>query len=176
MDTPITHGALRAIRRLLRAADRGERKLAAATGLTPSQLLVLQEVERRGEITPGAVATTLQFGQATVTNIVDRLEAMVLVSRRRSDRDKRRVLLHVTQHGEEMLRAAPDLLHNRFQERFVTLADWEQAMILAALERLNDLLDARDIDAAPLIDAGPIDRSLLAGGHPPAPGNRDPAA
>jgi len=33
-------------------------------------------------------------------------------------------------------------------------------MILAALERLGQLLDAADIDAAPLIDAGIIDRSL----------------
>jgi hypothetical protein len=33
-------------------------------------------------------------------------------------------------------------------------------MILAALERLSDLLDAKDIDAAPLIDTGVIDRSV----------------
>ena len=31
-------------------------------------------------------------------------------------------------------------------------------MILAALERLGELLDADQIDAAPLIDAGAIDR------------------
>jgi hypothetical protein len=33
-------------------------------------------------------------------------------------------------------------------------------MILAALERLGEILDASDIDAAPLLDAGAIDRSL----------------
>jgi hypothetical protein len=33
-------------------------------------------------------------------------------------------------------------------------------MILSALERLGQLLDATDIDAAPLIDTGVIDRSL----------------
>ncbi|HWW65468.1 MAG TPA: MarR family transcriptional regulator [Sphingomonadaceae bacterium] len=165
MDMHVTQAALRAIRRLLRAADQGGRKLAVVTGLTPSQLLVLQEIERRDGITPSAIATTLQFGQATVTNIVDRLEILGLVTRQRSDHDKRRILLHATPQGEEMLRAAPDLLHNRFQERFATLAEWEQAMILAALERLNELLDAKEIDAAPLIDAGPIDRALKAGEH-----------
>jgi hypothetical protein len=33
-------------------------------------------------------------------------------------------------------------------------------MILAALERLGELLDASEIDAAPLIDTGVIDRSV----------------
>jgi DNA-binding MarR family transcriptional regulator len=160
METPITNAVLRAIRRVLRAADQGGRKLAAATGLTPSQLLVLQEIERRGETTPSAVAGALQFGQATVTNIVDRLEATALVTRQRSDRDKRQMLLRITADGQAMLEAAPDLLQNRFQERFGALAAWEQAMILAALERLGELLDATKIDAAPLIDAGVIDRSL----------------
>jgi len=33
-------------------------------------------------------------------------------------------------------------------------------MILSALERLSVILDASDIDAAPLIDGGVIDRSV----------------
>src|SRR3546814_379154 len=160
MEKQITNAVLRAIRRVLRATDQGGRKLAAATGLTPSQLLVLQEIERRGETTPSALAAALQFGQATVTNIVDRLETTGLATRRRSDRDKRQMLLRITADGQAMLEAAPDLLQNRFQDRFGILPAWEQAMILAALARLGELLDATDIDAAPLIDAGIIDRSL----------------
>jgi DNA-binding MarR family transcriptional regulator len=159
MEKQITNAVLRAIRRVLRAADMGGRKLAVATGLTPSQLLVLQEIERCGETTPGAVAATLQFGQATVTNIVDRLEESRLALRRRGERDKRQVLLRITTQGSDLLSAAPDLLQHRFQERFGALPAWEQAMILAAMERLGELLDATDIDAAPLLDVGVIDRS-----------------
>ena len=160
MDGQITHAALRAIRRILRAADQGGRRLAAATGLTPSQLLVLQEIKRRGETTPSAIAAALQFGQATVTNIVDRLEAGGLATRERSDKDKRQMILRVTGQGRERLETAPDLLQERFHKHFGTLPAWEQAMILAALERLGQLLDANDIDAAPLIDTGRIDRSV----------------
>ena len=159
MEPEITNAALRAIRRILRAADQGGRRLAVATGLTPSQLLVLQEIERRGETTPSAVAASLQFGQATVTNIVDRLTAAGVVTRRRSDRDKRQILLQATPQGRAALDSAPDLLQQRFRERYAALPAWEQAMILAALERLGLILDASDIDAAPLIDTGLIDRS-----------------
>jgi DNA-binding MarR family transcriptional regulator len=158
MENAITNNALRAIRRILRATDLGGRKLAAATGLTPSQLLVLQQIERSTETTPSVIAAALEFGQATVTNIVDRLVGEELVSRRRSDRDKRQILLRITENGRHRLGDAPDLLQERFRARFEELPPWEQAMMLASLERLAQMLDAADMDAAPLIDAGVIDR------------------
>lgn len=155
----MTNAILRALRRILRASDRGVRRLASATGLTPSQMLVLQQIERGGETTPSAVAASLQFGQATVTNILDRLEMAGYVTRRRGERDKRQMLLNVTDKGRLMLNTAPDLLQEQFQDRFAALPAWEQAMMLASLERLSSLLDAEDIDAAPIIDTGVIDRS-----------------
>jgi hypothetical protein len=57
-----------------------------------------------------------------------------------------------------MLSSAPDMMQDRFQDRFAQLPDWEQAMIVAMLERLTALLNADGIDAAPVIDAGAIDR------------------
>jgi DNA-binding MarR family transcriptional regulator len=158
MDKTLADAVLRAIRRVFLATDQSGRKLAATTGLTPSQLLVLQQIEASGETTPSIVAITLQFGQATVTNIVDRLEMDGLVTRRRGDKDKRQILLGVTERGVALLKRAPDLLQNRFQDRFGNLPPWEQAMILAGLERLGELLGASEIDAAPLMDSGAIDR------------------
>src|SRR5690606_34708761 len=159
MNSEITINALRAIRRILRAADLNGRRLSNATGLTPSQLIVLQEIERRGETTPSRIAAALQFGQATVTNIVDRLVAGGLMIRQRDERDKRQMILRITSEGRDVLLQAPDLLQQRFSTRFEELPAWERAMILAALERLSELLEAEDIDAAPRIDTGVIDRS-----------------
>lgn len=159
MDGDLTAPTLRALRRILRAADRGSRSLAAATGLTPSQLLVLQEIEQRAGTTGGALAAALQFGPATITNIVDRLEAAGLVTRQRSAEDKRQVILAATEAGRTAIASAPDLLQTRFNEGFAHLPLWERAMILTALDRLGGLLGAEAIDAAPLLDAGAIDRS-----------------
>jgi len=160
METSLANPALRALRRILRATDRVTKSLATTTGTTPSQLLVLQEIEQRGEATPSAIASALQFGQPTVTSIVDRLVASELVTRRRSAEDRRQILLQVTDTGREVLDAAPDLLQTQFRERFLALPVWEQAMILSTLDRLGELLGAESIDAAPLIDAGVIDRSV----------------
>lgn len=158
MIEPRTESALRAIRRLLRAAVMSEKQLAAATGLTPSQLVVLQDVARHGETTAGAIASAVQFSQATVTSLVDRLVERGFVVRSRREQDRRQVWVSITADGSGVLSSAPDMIHDRFQDRFEQLPDWEQAMVVAMLERLTALLNADSIDAAPVIDAGAIDR------------------
>lgn len=114
----------------------------------------------RKSATPGMIAQALQFSQATITAIVDRLEALGFVQRQRSERDKRQFHLSTLPGGKAALADAPDPLQMIFTERFVALPPWEQAMILAAVERLATLMDAQDIDAAPLLDSGLIDRSV----------------
>ncbi|PZQ21216.1 MAG: MarR family transcriptional regulator [Sphingopyxis macrogoltabida] len=159
MDSEIANATLKALRRVLRATEGGTRRLAAATGLTPSQLLVLREIDAGDDVTPGVVAQRLQFSHATITAIVDRLVDLGLASRARSAQDKRRVLLETTEPGRLRLREAPDMLQEKFEAAFAALPGWEQAMILAGVERLADLLGAGDVDAAPLLDTGAIDRA-----------------
>lgn len=159
MDSQIATATLRALRRVLRASEHSTKKLAAATGLTPSQLLVLREIDAEGEVTPGVVAQRLQFSHASITAIVDRLEALGFATRLRSEQDKRRMLLHVTDPGRRCLADAPDILQEVFAARFTTLPPWEQAMILAGMERLSGILGATETDAAPLLDSGAIDRA-----------------
>lgn len=158
MESEIANATLRALRRVLRATEGGTRRLAVATGLTPSQLLVLREIDAGEDVTPGVVAQRLKFSHATITAIVDRLVALDLVTRTRSAQDKRKVLLEVTGSGRRRLVDAPDMLQVKFESAFAMLPGWEQAMILAGTERLADLLGAGDHDAAPLLDAGAIDR------------------
>ncbi len=140
MEIDLTPAALLALRKILDAAELENRKMAAATGLTSSQALVLRQIGGHETITPSAVATALGFGQATITNIVDRLVAAQLVTRTRGLADKRQVLLQVTDLGRERLQASPFPLQMRFSQGYAGLASWEQAMILAALERLDGLL------------------------------------
>lgn len=159
MNPEIANATLKALRRILRATEGGNRKLAAATGLTPSQLLVLREIDADTAVTPGVVAQKLQFSHATITAIVDRLVELDLATRSRSDQDKRRMLLTISDRGRQCLAEAPDMMQEIFALRFAALPTWEQAMILAATERLANILGAGDMDAAPLLDTGAIDRA-----------------
>ncbi|GLI98999.1 MarR family winged helix-turn-helix transcriptional regulator [Sphingobium sp. BS19] len=159
MDSDLSNLTLQALRRILRATEIGSRKLATTTGLTPSQMLVLREIDTRAQATPSAIAAALKFSQATITNVVDRLVGSGLVTRARSDRDKRQSILSLTVKGREALACAPDMLQSQFTDRFRSLAAWEQAMILATLEKLSLILGVQDMDVAPVLDSGVIDRS-----------------
>jgi hypothetical protein len=49
---------------------------------------------------------------------------------------------------------APKPLQDRFVDRFTKLESWEQHHIVAALERVATMMDAEDLDAAPLLLSG----------------------
>jgi DNA-binding MarR family transcriptional regulator len=160
MENELIASTWRAIHKILRTAETGERKLADSTGLTSSQVQVMQEIARCGDVTPSEVAHALQLSQASITNIVDRLEELQLATRRRGEKDKRQVRLTLTVRGAAMLESATDLLQNRVGQRFDELASWEQAMILTALERLADLLDTGGVDGLHAIRHGAADRAV----------------
>lgn len=152
--------ALVALRRILRATELNSRLLANRTGLTTSQFIILQIVAHHGKVSPSTVARSARLTQATVTSLVDKLEKNRLVTRRRDTEDRRRIWIEVTAAGRRSLETSPDLLHDRFRERFRQLEDWEQAMIITSLERVSTMLDAGAIDASPVLDIGDIDRLL----------------
>lgn len=152
--------ALIALRRIMRATELNSRLLATRTGLTTSQLIVLQIVARNGKAMPSTVARAAGLTQATVTSLVDKLERRRLVTRRRDTVDRRRIWIEVTSDGKKVLAGSPDLLQDRFQQSFRRLEAWEQAMIITALERVSGMLDAGAIDASPVLDIGDLDRLL----------------
>ncbi len=104
-----------------------------------------------GEVPIGDLAKAVSLGQATVTGIIDRLEARSLVTRNRSTEDRRKVLVRTTPSCEQLLAAAPPFLQESFQVRFQKLEEWEQLMILAALMRLGSLMEARKGEIAPFL-------------------------
>lgn len=99
----------------------------------------------------------MHISQATLTGIVDRLEVRGMVERERSSVDRRRVMVASTAAAKDVLRTAPPLLHDSFIEGFGALPEWEQTQILASLQRLVALMEARDISAGPILAAEPLD-------------------
>lgn len=161
--------ALIALRRIVRVTELNARKLAAQSELTASQLLVMQLIARQGKALPSAIARDVDLKQATVTVLVNKLEDAGLVTKRRDTEDRRRVWVELTDAGRGALARSPDLLQNRFERGFADLEEWEQAMIIATLERIAALLDAETIDAAPVLDVGDLDR-IVEEGSGQAPG------
>jgi DNA-binding MarR family transcriptional regulator len=148
---PIENQVLVALRKIIRSIDMHSRNLVKYYGMTGPQLVILQEISRHDEITPGSLAKEASLSQATVTGILERLEKRGLISRRRSESDRRRVLIKTTPLADNMLDSGPPIMQVSFIEAFNRLQDWEQTMILSSLQHLVTLMNAESIDAAPIL-------------------------
>ena len=148
--------SLIALRRILRATDLFNRELAQSVGLTAPQFRVLQIVAEHGRRTATDISQQMRISQATVTSLVDKLVRQGMVFRERSETDRRQTNIMATEEGLQAIKDAPDPLQQRFVRKFSAMEDWEQAALIAALERVAAMLDAEDIDAAPVLDVGEI--------------------
>jgi DNA-binding MarR family transcriptional regulator len=158
-EKKITNEVLISIRKIIQMVDLHSRYLVKEVGLTGPQLTILNEVSRQGDISTGELARAISLSQATVTGILERLEKKQLIIRERCDRDRRKIIISVTHKCTELLSQAPPPLQESFVSSFHELENWEQLMILSSLQRLVALMDAKKIDAAPMLTTGPIDAS-----------------
>ncbi|MES9856809.1 MAG: MarR family transcriptional regulator [Sedimenticola sp.] len=141
------------LRQIIRAIDLHSKKLERESGSTGPQLLVMQSISRIDLVTAGQIANEVNLSQATVTTILDRLEKRAYVTRERSHEDKRKVMINLTEAGELMLKQAPALLQESFIDNFGGLKEWEQNLILSSLQRVAVMMQAGNLDAAPLLDS-----------------------
>ena len=142
------------LRQIIRATDLYSRQLSKQVGLTAPQLLILQAIQNLGAVSISKLSNEVSLSQATVTTILDRLETRGLVARHRSTQDKRVVHATLTDLGTSMLAQAPTPLQDLFNQRFGALEQWEQSMIVAALQRVAAMMNAEDLDASPLLHVG----------------------
>jgi len=146
--------SLIALRRILRATEMFGREVKRSAGVTPAQFRVLQIIGEKGQATATAISTRMRVSQATVTSLVDKLVGEGMVLREKSTQDRRQTNIHVTPKGRQTLASAPDPLQQRFVRKFSEMEDWEQAMLVANLERVAAMLDAHELDASPVLDTG----------------------
>ena len=145
-----TKTALSALRKILRKTELNSKALMRETGLTPSQLVFMQLLDDGAEHTAGSVAARIGITQATATTLIHKLEAQGVVMRRKGEADRRQVWLSLTDKGRRVLDIAPDGAHAQFHAEFSKLAEWEQLMLIAALERVAAMLGAEEDAAAVL--------------------------
>ena len=140
------------LRQIIRATDIHSKQLVKRSGLTIPQIMVLKAIHELGDVTIKRISAEVSLSQATVTTILNRLEERKFVERVRSNIDKRIVNVRLAEQGSQALSEAPSLLHERFIKNFESLERWEQTQILSSLQHVASMMDAEEIDAAPILD------------------------
>ena len=157
MDSDVsTDAVVSTLRQIIRAVDIQSKHLTKTFGLTGPQLLILKEIRKFPDRQISEISRNVSLSQATVTSILDRLEQQGFAERRRSQTDKRKVYILLTEKSEELLNLNPSLLQEKFSLRFGELAEWEKTMILSSLQRLATLLNAEGIRSHPILESGPL--------------------
>jgi len=147
---------LKAIRRMIQSVDLYSRRLASGHRITAPQLVCLLAILERGTVSVKGVAAEVHLSPSTVVGILDRLEAKGLIERHRSLKDRRLVQVTLTDQGRQTAEAAPSPLQGALAEAMDALPESEQAQIAESLERIVELMQVRHADAAPILQAGPI--------------------
>ncbi|MFA0346776.1 MarR family winged helix-turn-helix transcriptional regulator [Vibrio sp. 10N.222.55.C6] len=140
-----------AIRQIIRAIDLHSKKLSKEYGLTGPQLILMRAIQEMGNVTIKELSNHTNVSQATTTTIIDRLELNGYVQRVRSSSDRRKVHANLTEKGQELLNNAPPPLQDNFVKKFQNLETWEQSLLLSSMQRVSAMMNAEDIDAAPVL-------------------------
>ncbi len=150
---------LQSLRQSIRAIDLHSRRLAESYNITSPQLICLLEIEQSQPVTVTALARQVHLSPSTVVGIVDRLVDKGFVTRDRSTSDRRKVEIRMTTQGKALVDKAPSPLQETLAEQFKALSEEDQLNIVQSLERVVDMMGATNIDAAPMLETGPIDYS-----------------
>ena len=151
-----SNALLVALRQINRAIDLQSKKLERETGQTTPQLLLLKALETDGRAKPSVIAKSVHLSHATVTSIVDRLEKSGMVMREKSADDRRSVEIVLTDKGRECIENAPEMLQEDFLISLAQLEPWEQNLLISSVQRIAVMMDANQIESAPILEVGEI--------------------
>lgn len=148
---------LQSLRRVVRSIDIHSRKLSMQHDVTAPQLITLLAIREHGSLTIAELSKEVHLSSSTLVGIIDRLEGKQFVVRKRDTVDRRKILIHATKQGNEFAVQAPSPLQETLAQSLVQLNDLEQSTIALSLERIVELMEANELDAAPILQTGAID-------------------
>jgi DNA-binding MarR family transcriptional regulator len=131
-------GCLMGAERRLRGRDQHRK---TDDGLTIAQVRALFALDKTEAATAGEIAETARLSPASVTAMLDDLERDGIVTRVRSDSDRRRVLVTLTDEGRTVLKKRRRLWLKRWDTAMVDVPESDLEAAAKVLRRIGGLLD-----------------------------------
>ncbi len=112
------------------------KETAARHGLTGPQLTVIKMLETLGDLSLSRLSERIRAQNSTVTGIVDRMEREGLVTRARSETDRRVVHIQLTQKGLDIAQEVKVEPIQLFREALSSLSREDTKDLLRVLTKL----------------------------------------
>jgi DNA-binding MarR family transcriptional regulator len=152
-DPELLSDAQAAVGRSFKAAMGAVRRLRGREShrldpLSYAQYGLLFGLAEETELSGSQLAGSADLSPATVTQMLEHLETNGLVQRKRSERDKRVVLVSLTDRGRELVSERRARMEGLWQIALSGFTDEELATTAAVLDRLRELFDGYEEEAA----------------------------
>lgn len=148
------------IRQIIRSVNLESKRIEKEYGISIPQLLSLNFLNEKEafQASHKEIKDFLQLNASTVTGIIGRLEKKGLVARLPKREDKRVGLITITAKGAELLKKAPEPLHEQVSLKLKKLSPNALHDLQNAFDTIIDFLNIQEINAAPII-TGSIDET-----------------
>ena len=127
---------LKDLRILFQASQAHAREVEKDCGLSSAQLWMLWELHNFPGLRVSELAKILTIHVSTCSNLLDKLQAKGMISRKRSASDQRSVHLNLTDKGLELLAKAPRPAQGVLTDALLRLPDTELNYLEVGLDTL----------------------------------------
>ena len=110
----------------------------APLGITPVQAMVLGFLVEEDRITSSELGKRTELDSATLTGILDRLEAARLIERQGNPDDRRSIRIHLTDKGKDLAPEAARLIAEANGEFLTVLTEGERRDLHAMIGKLRE--------------------------------------
>lgn len=138
------------LRRVFQAINEYSKAAERSTGLTGPQLWAVKILANTAPLRVSDLAGMMYLRPATVVGILDRLEGKELVTRTRSEHDRRTVNLHLTEKGRELAEKAPEVAQDMLLKGLDELTDKQFSSVEEGMKLMVRMLGAEQIIPQPL--------------------------
>ena len=139
--------AMDALRRIVGALRSADAASEALLGVSSAQLFVLRELAKTEPLTIGELAQRTATAQSSVSEVVARLASKTLVVRQRSEIDRRRIDVSLSESGRTLVQRADETVQEKLLAGFSRLPDSGQTATAAGLQSWVVAAGLADIEA-----------------------------
>ncbi|MEQ8423297.1 MAG: MarR family transcriptional regulator [Cyclobacteriaceae bacterium] len=141
------------IRKIVRSINLESKRVQKEFGISIPQLLCLGHIDRaeQKKATHGELMKLLSLNSSTITGIINRLEKKGLIKRLPKTGDKRVTYIGINPAGQDVVRQAPDILHDQLATKIKSLPISTQQKVKDALSIIVEAMEIEKVEASPMI-------------------------
>ena len=138
MSSDVSVEITKILPRLLREFSKSLSNPLAAGAVTVPQLVLLEVLREKGMSTMSSVAKLMGITTSAVTGLADRLIRAKFISRVRGIKDRRIVLVSLTDKGKDVIKKLQQHREKTIKKAFSNLTEKEQAEYLRLIQKIYE--------------------------------------